>query len=282
MKILILSIAVMLSLLVSCNQPPSPQSKAASSLTTSSSPSPTVQPTPTLEPDLPKISGEETAALIWNKLPDMLTEGYQKSQFSSITGNATYQEKGKWKYSVSGAISHSSLLPTRNLEKTPDYWVENHSQEVTTQKLLLNAEYFETTNTLNIQNIQISDEIKSVETLGEWPITAKKVKVSWITGTSTGYELRVEGSVANTGILPLENAIFEVTTYNNGGILVRTDSVNISSPKLNPGDNCKFFLVVSGAALKGSDPNPSGYVIFGRFTYRFLLPSGKEIFLEKS
>jgi hypothetical protein len=222
------------------------------------------------------MSKEETTALIWNKLPNDLPQGYQKSHFHSGTGNANYVAKGKWEYSVSGEVITTDLLPMRYLELTPGYWVENHSQEVTTRKLLLNADYYENSGVLNVHDVQVTSENTSTQTLSQTAVVAMKFKLNWIQGTTTGYDLRVEGSVTNIGIIALENIVFEVTTYDYEGKLLRTDKMTLTPSKIEVGQTVGFSLDIPGANLK---KGPSGS--FGSYTYRFLTTSGQVITLQK-
>ena len=153
------------------------------------------------------------------------------------------------------------------------------SNKVVTDDLLLRAEYFETTGALNILSIEKTGETETRKIVSEVSVIASKLKVNWISGYTMGYGFRVEGSVNNIGILPLENILFEVNYYDTGGNLITTDNMTLSPATINVGESCKFVLDVDGFYLHSSDPK-EGKVSFGFYTYRFLLPSGKQILAE--
>jgi hypothetical protein len=250
----------------------SPETGAASA-----SASPTSEPIQTTE--TPTTPSRELLALLWDTLPDSLPQGYKKTDLHPETGNATYIGEGKWGYSISGNVSRSSSLSPEYVERAPDDWIQVRSNKVVTDDLLLQAEYFETTGALNILRIEKTGETETRKIISEVPITANKLKVNWISGYTMGYGFRVEGSVKNVGILPLENILFEVNYYDTGGKLITTDNITISPAEINIGESCKFVLDVDGFYVHGSDPK-EGKVNFGFFKYRFLMPSGKQILTE--
>jgi hypothetical protein len=283
MKKIILLIVVLPCLLIACSnvaEPQSPEPAAptiAASITETSAAAPSTSPVSTS--NTPTTPSAALMARLWDKVPDTLPQGYQKSSLYPETGTAVYKGDGKWEYSASGNVSRTSTVPSRYAEKSPDQWVEEHLQKVVTYQLSLQAEYFEATDTLNILNIDRSEDVETVVKTSEVPIIAYKLKVNWIAGSSTGYGYRVEGSVKNIGILPLENALFVVNCYDGQGAFMGTENITLSPAKLAVGDSCKFVLDATGFVLHGSDPQ-KGKVSLGRFTYLFLLPSGKKIEIE--
>ncbi|HTY82392.1 MAG TPA: hypothetical protein VMB24_06380 [Dehalococcoidales bacterium] len=233
-------------------------------------------PPTTLAPDTPKYSTEEMTAMLWNKLPDDLPPGFQKSQFEPTSGNASYIANGKWQYQVMGQIRLTDLLPTSIYEKTPDYWVEEHSWQVYTRNLLLAADYFENSGTLSLQPVQVVSENTTVEVLSQTAVIPFKLKLNWINGSTTGYNLCVEGAFVNTGTAALQNIVFEVTSYDYAGKYLRTDNITISPSKIEIGATAGFSITVPGVNLK-KGPNGS----WGYYDYRFLTSTGKVITVQK-
>jgi hypothetical protein len=270
----IVIIALVSVCLISCTGTSSTTAKSTTPTTTAASYTPL--PTTTQPPDTPKFSKDETTALIWSKLPSDLQPNFQKTQFKAESGNASYTGNGKWQYQITGETRATELLPTRIFELTPGYWVENHSQQVTTRNLLISADYFENTGILNLQPVQITSENTSIETLSQTSIIAQKLKLNWISGSTTGYDFRVEGSVTNTGIVALQNVIFEVTTYDSQGKYLRTDNLTMTPAKIDIGQLTGFCLIVPGANLKQSSSGSFGY-----YDYRFLTSAGKQITVQK-
>jgi len=286
MRKIIPSIIVMLSLLIACaespeSQPPSSSPAPAPALAPApvSIPAPIgslPQSKPTPEADIPEISEEEMAAFLWGKIPNNLPDGYTKSQFLPQTRKATYIDNQKWEFRLSGTGSDSTLLPLRNYEKTPGNWVESHSREVTTYNLVLTANYYEETDTLDILGIQKLDEKTTVETISEKSIIGKGLKLEYImAGSYTGFSSRFEGAVKNIGCVPLENVIIEISIFDENGNLLRTDNTTLSPSKINVGENASFALEIK---YKFKIDN-EGHIL-GSYTGRFLLPSGEQIYLE--
>lgn len=221
------------------------------------------------------------AAFIWNKLPHYLPDDYTKSQFSSETGEATYCGDKKWEFYVSGTDTESSLLPPEQYEKTPGNWVHSLCREFITCEYTLTADYYENTGTLNILSIQISDEETTIETVSEKSIIGKGLRVKWITATSSGYDLRVQGTVKNIGVVPLEDVIIEVITYDSMGDWLRTDEATLTPSKIDVGETGQFFLKVQlESSLKASEEDEFGKRTLGYYDYKFVLPSGEEIYFE--
>ena len=212
---------------------------------------PLSSPTPTQKLDEPGMSQEEMAAYVWKLLPDSLPGSYAKSQFESETKNAVYIGNNKWEFSLRGGETQSKSLPLRRYEKTPGNWVENYSNQVYTYNLELKAIYYETTNTLDIIDIQKSDEDTKIETVSEIPIIAKKFKVDWIRGEVSGVLVRIEGSVTNIGIIPIENATIEVALFDLEGNLIRTDTAPLKPNKIDVYGSGNFFLEVMQSLKAG-------------------------------
>lgn len=278
-KVFVLVIIILPGLLMACGQTPETATVETASLSPSTA-TETAEPASTTPPDLPSISYEEMAAALWNKLPETLPDGYSKSQLDAGTASVTYQGQGKWTYSVQGSVRQIHNLPYRDYEKTPDYWVRNYSQSITTYELLLEANYYEKTGTFTIPGIKKSVEKTSTETIDETFIQARKLKINWLAGSTTGYGFSVEGSVKNIGILPLENVLFVVDGYDGLGEHVGTENITLSPAIIKVGESCKFVLSSTGFYLHGSDPK-EGKVTLGRFTYRFLMASGQRIDVEE-
>lgn len=242
---------------------------------------PSPQPSPAPETDIPEQSEEEMTAFIWNKLPHYLPDNYTKTQFSSPTGEATYCGEKKWSYTVYGTETKSSLLTPTQYEKSPGNWVKNISQEVSTCEYVLTADYYENTGTLDILDIQINDIQTTTETVSEQSIIGEGLRVKRITGTSGGSDLRLEGSVVNIGITPLENVIIEVKTYAMNGDLLRTDTATLTPSLIDVGETGSFFLhVMLESTLKGAEESEGGSWTLGKYNYKFLLPSGEELYFE--
>jgi hypothetical protein len=282
MRNILLSIIVLLALFTACTESPE--------ATPEPEPTPKPEPTlanhittaePTLEPDISEISEEEMAAIIWNRLPSSLPDGYKKSQFMSETGKATYIKDGKWEFELTGNVSTSKSLPQKNYEKTPGHWFFNRSKEVTTYNLVLVANYYEKTSTLDIQDIQKFDENTTVVTIYEEPIIGKGLKVNRIGVASVaGAILRVEGSVKNIGCVPLENVIIEVTNYDRNGKWLRTDNITLSPSKINVGEDATFSSDIPQKLIGTANGENGGFTL-GSYAYRFLLPSGEELYFER-
>ena len=270
------------NLLTACDAAPEPQLASPASVSQPSVTNTAAQIKPVAQEDIPKISVREMAASIWNKLPDQLINDYKKSQFSSPTNKAAYEGNGKWVFQTSGTSSKSSLLPGRKYEKSPGYWVESLAQEVTTTKLLLTANYDEKTGTLEILSIEKSDEETKTETIYEKRIVGEGLKINWITASTTGLNVYIECSVRNIGIVPLENVIMQITLYDAKDRLLRTDNVTMVPGRINVDENAKFNLsILLTNQLVPSQGNQGEPPTFGKYYYRFLLRSGKEIYYER-
>ncbi|MFC2001300.1 FxLYD domain-containing protein [Chloroflexota bacterium] len=145
---------------------------------------------------------------------------------------------------------------------------------------MLTADYYEKTDTLDILGIQKLDDNTTVETIYEEPIIGKGLRVNRIIGESTGgYSLRVQGTVENIGCVPLENVIIEVKTFDVNDNWVRTDNTTLTPSKINVYENAKFLLEIE-QMLAGKEVREGGRSILGRYTYRFLLPSEEELYIE--
>jgi len=221
------------------------------------------------------------AAFLWNKLPHYLPDDYTKYQFSSETGEATYCGDKKWEFCVYGTDTESSLLPPEKYEKTPGNWVHSLSREVTTYTYILTADYYENTGSLDIISIRMRDKETTIQIESEKSIVGKGLKVKWITATTSGSDLRVEGSVKNIGVVPLEDVIIEVILYDAMGDWLRTDEATLTPSKIDVGETGQFFInVLLGLFLKASEEDESGKRNLGSYNYKFLLPSGEELYFE--
>jgi hypothetical protein len=269
-----LTVSLVLCCLVSCTGSTSTPTQSITPPATTVTYTP--PPSTTQPPDTPKVSIEEMSAILWNKLPNDLPPGFQKAQFQSSSGNASYIANGKWQYQITGQIRLTDLLPTRTYEKSPDNWVEEHSQQVFTRNLLLNADFFETSGTLSLQRVKVVSENTTVEILSQLMVIPWKIRLSWITGSTSGYDLRVEGAFVNTGVAALQNVVFELTSYDYASKYIRTDNITISPAKIDIGATAGFSIVVPGVNLK-KGPNGS----WGYYDYRFITSTGKVITVQK-
>jgi len=284
MRFAIIVSIIFLSLLVACNGTPDSQNIEPS-------PSPeaveTIPPIsglpkdPTPEPATPGISEEEMATYLWDKLPDKLQDGYTKDDFLPDTKKATRLDNEKWEFQLSGSENESMILPQQCLEKTPGEWVLNNSREVKYFNLVLTADYYENTDTLDVLSIEKTETETILETIHEKPTLGRGLKVSWIQGSSTGGNgLRIEGVVKNIGCATLENAIVEVATFSVEGDLIRIDQTELVPNILNADESAKFALDIQ-QSLKGSESGEHGEYIMGKYAYRFLMPSGEVIYVEE-
>jgi hypothetical protein len=286
MRNILLSVIVLLALFTACTESPEATPAPEPEPVTTPEPEPTltspitaVEPTP--ESDISEISEEEMAAIIWNRLPSSLPDGYTKSQFISETGKATYIKDGKWEFQLSGSGSNSKSLPQKNYEKTPGQWYVNNSKEITTYSLMLTANYYEETSTLDIQGIRKFDEKTTVETIHEEPVLGKGVKVNNIGGGNVGgFTIHFEGNVTNIGVVPLENVMIEFILFDVKGNLMGTEQTTLTPSKINPGEKATFVLEIEQKPVI-SEIGEHGEYNLGTYNYRFLLSSGEELYFER-
>jgi hypothetical protein len=272
-------ILVMLSLLfllpvalvAACQQQPEPIPTAPAPIPTPApTPAPVPAPTPAPAPaplpsavDEPKLSEDEVSALIWNRIPSQLPDGYSKNDLSRDTTTAEYEGDGKWMFSASGKVSQEGPLTTEII-KTGDYWVDRESYEVTSYELYLTAIFYEKTKTLDI-SVEKRDEQVITET-SDTPILRQEIKFKWLNVWGTAQKGRIEGSVENIGKIPIDGLFIECALFDEDGEILTIEEVKTSPDTVLPGESGKFThdFRITGGRLSSYD-------------YRFVLETG-EIF----
>ena len=122
--VIVLFLSMSEALITGCRQQPEPIPAPAPAATPAPAPPPTTVPAPTPtplqtptpvpapthtplqpapKPDEPSLSEEKVCSLAWSELPTELPDGYEKSQFTADTGEATYEGNGEWTFSISGS-----------------------------------------------------------------------------------------------------------------------------------------------------------------------------------
>jgi hypothetical protein len=274
--------------LAGCTCTPSPTPEPASTPTSTPTPAPTPVSTPSPSvTDKPNLSEDEVCAYLWSRLSKILPPEYKTNQFDSDTREATYDGNGKWTFVVFGSGEDTVELPVKTYEKDKDEfsefhtdshgiehfssWVEEHSRTVTTYKLKLSAQYYETTALAELTDIDKFD-VQSETLKEEIPIPdpeRKGLRLNWITGQYDGNWLTTQGSVTNIGQVPLENATIEISVYDLEGNFVRADNATLSPSKIGLDENANFHLRLRQWSEGGT------------FSYKFFSSSGEEIFCKK-
>lgn len=222
--------------------------------------------------DEPSFSEDEAAAYIWSRLPSKLPGGYEKSQFSADTKMATYEGDGKWEFVVFGGIRDVTILPPEiykdfklSQELREEIWFEEQNQKVTTAKLMLTAMFYEKTRTVELVDVAKYDVQVNVETISKTTII-KELMVHWVRVEYSGYRYRFEGSVENSGKIPLTGVQAEIKTYDPDGNLTKTLIIPLYPETIAPGEFAHFLESVY---LKG--------MIIRTYTYKFISDSVEDI-----
>lgn len=285
MKRLFLVITVVLVFgIISCTPTSTPTPAPAPAPTPAPAPAPTPAPVPTPAPppttDEPDFSEEETCAYIWSRLPSQLPNGYNKTQFSTETKKATYEGNGKWTFVVFGFVEDIVPLPTKIYEKIADQWVEQYSQEVTTYELKLSVVFYEKTRAFEIVDIEKFNERVDTE-ISETAITRKELMVLWVRGEYSGYGYHFEGSVENTGKIPIRHVQVELLCYDSDGNLLTTERSPLDPDVIAAGELAHFNLRVYLKGMKIKSYNYRFVTALGEEFYRFVTDSGEEYFYHE-
>lgn len=233
------------------------------SITCAPAPAPEPAPAPTVI-DQPSLSKDKVCALCWSRLPSELPEEYQRSQFSQKTREATYQGNGQWEFVVFGLAEEVGPASTEIIEKAPDHWIEQRSQEVTTYELKLTANFYEDIKVLEIADIEeFNEQVNPGVT--ETPIPME-LRVDFINGWYRGDMYRFEGSIENLGQVPLKGIQVEIVSFDETDYLLDEQIISLEPEIIEPGLYGHFMLDVH---LKGKH--------LRSYDYQFLSTTG-EIF----
>ena len=280
-KLIVLSTAILLVLsmvtgVLGCQEAPTPAPAPAPTpppaptQTPAPAPTPTPTPAPTPSPppdaDEPDLSENEVCSYVWSRVSSQLADGYDKSQFLIDTRKATYEGNGEWTFEILGAVKDTGPSSTEVCETTAGYWVEQHSQEVTTYELRLTAVFYEKTKIIELLDIEKSNEQVNTE-ITETPILREELKVLSMNAEYSGYIYRFEGSVENTGKIPLISLEVELYGYDTDDNLMAQERAPLYPEVINPGELGHFLLQVY---LKGKH--------IRSYTYTFITPSGEEFY----
>lgn len=266
-------------LITACQQQPEPTPTApapvpAPAPAPAPAPTPTPAPAPTPSPlppatDEPKLSEEEVCALIWNRIPRQLPDGYSKNDLSKDTRTAKYEGDGKWLFSVSGEVRQEGPVTTETVE-TKDYWVDRESYEVTSYELHLTAVYYEDTKILDI-SVEKQNERVTTET-SDTPILRQEIKVKWLTAKGTKQHGYLEGCIENIGKIPIAGLSIEFALFDEDANILTIEKCTITPDPVPPGKigKFKYDFVITGKHLYSYD-------------YRFILETGQTFeYLEGS
>lgn len=271
--------ALIMSLPACMNEPPvpapQPELPAKGSLPPVQPPSPAPEPTPepAPKPDEPEYSKEEICSLIWNQIPSQLPGGHSKNELAMDTRTATYEGDGKWVFSVSGKVKQEGPL-TPEIVKTEDYWVERESCEVTSYELQMRATYYGKTKTLDIHNVEKSNEQVSTEVV-DTPILRKEIKLLWLNAQYDGRNYYLEGTVENIGRIPVSRLLIEFFFYDEDGNLFETKKCALTPDLIPSGGRGKFRhdFVLYGKPLSSYD---SRFISETGEVFEYLEESGEE------
>lgn len=284
-KMVILGILSLLFLLpvalvAACQQQPEPAPPSPVPVpptTPAPAPTPIPAPTPTPQPlplavDEPKLSEDEVCALIWNRIPSQLPDGYSKNDLSKDTRMAEYEGDGKWLFSVSGNVRQEGPVTTETV-KAEDYWVDRDSCEVTSYELHLIAVYYENTQTLDI-SVEKQNEQVMVET-SDTPILRKEIKLKWMTVKGTAHHYYLEGSIENIGKIPVVGLSIEFFLYDEDDNLLRTEKCKITPDPIPSGERGKFKhdFVITGKSFSFYDCR---FILETGEVFEYLEGSGEE------
>lgn len=231
---------------VACQEKPEPtpqapaQTPAPAPLTPAPAPSPIPAPAPSPLPasiDEPKLSEEEICALIWNKIPSKLPDGYSKSDLSKDTRTAKYESDGQWQFSVFGKVRQEKPIVTEIVKKG-DYWVDRESCNVTSYELHLTAIYYENTNILDI-SVKKQNEEATTET-SDTPILRQEIKLKWLNAWGTAHKAEVEGCIENIGRIPIDGLLIEITLFDEERNIIVLEKCKITPDPIPAGEQGKF------------------------------------------
>jgi hypothetical protein len=248
-------------------------------------PVPTPAPAPTPAPllsaiDEPKLSEEEFSAMIWNKIPSQLPDGYSKNDLSRDTMTAEYESDGKWMFSVSGKVSQEGPLTTE-IVKTGDYWVDREKYEVTSYELHLTAIFYEKTNTLDISVDKRNEQV--ITESSDTPILRQEIKMNWQKARSGAHDAhggRLEGSVENIGKIPIDGLFIEYVLFDEDGEVITIEEVKITPDTILPGESGKYLHDYQITGVHVNSYNYTFYLETGEI-FEYLEGSGDR-FLEGS
>lgn len=167
----------------------------------------TPTPTVTIAQDIPIISKEDMANIIWNKIPAKLSSDYSKTRITNVIKSATYMGNSFWEFSCNGDYITSAILPEVIYEKTPNKWVREQSKQITTRNLLIKITFNDKDNSILSLNVDTVNQTIESEVFISSPAIGKGVDVLWVTWTYNGDNQRIEGSIKNIGVLPLKNVV---------------------------------------------------------------------------
>lgn len=181
---------------------------------------------------------------------------------------------------VFGSVKDTGPLSTKIYEKTGGRWVEQHSQEVTAYELKLSAVFYEKTRAFEIVDIEKFNEQVRTET-SETPILKKELKVDWVRGWYSGYQYQFEGTVENTGKIPIRHLQVELLCYDSDGNLLTIESSPLDPDIIAAGEPAHFNLRVylKGMRLKSYDYR--FVTVSGEEFYRFVTDSGEVFFYHE-
>lgn len=240
--IMLLSLMCFLgSSIMSCDQAP----KAAETPATAPVETPVTTPaeTPVTTPsDTPTVSEEEVCAYIWGQLPAILPDEYDITQFSKDSREAAYKGDGKWSFSVSGATSDIVKLPPKIVEKAEDYWVERRTREVTTCDLRLEAVYFEKIRLIDTVEVRRFNEATNTE-VDETPIR-KEFTLNWTTVQYQAMHFYFQGSIRNSGRVPLKNLGVKFFLFDEEGNVLETVEAIVEPDIIAPGEYGKIYKLL--------------------------------------
>jgi hypothetical protein len=232
---------------------PSPEPSPEAGLPETAEQAPEIPLKPQPEPDRPEYSEEEVCSIVWNRIPSQLPDGYAKNQFMIGTRKASYEGDGKWLFTMSGEVREEVPLPVE-VVKAENYWVERESCEVTSYELQLTVTFFEKTKTLDISNVEKSDEQVSTEVV-DTPILRKEIKLLWLNARHAGRNYYLEGSVENIGRIPVSRLLIEFFLFDEDGNLIKTEKCALTPDPILSGERGKFRhdFVLYGTPLYSYD-----------------------------
>jgi len=232
-------------------------------------PAPTHIPAPPSSPpaaDEPSLSENEVCSYVWSRLSFKLSDEYDESQFLKDTKQAAYEGNGEWHFVIFGFVKDTGPSSTEIIEKITGQWVEQQSQEVTTCELKLTAVFYEKTRTVEVVDIEKFNEKMDTE-ISETPILRKELKVHWVNAQYSGYQYFFEGSIENTGKIPLRYLQVEFLGYDVDGNLIAIECCPLSPEIIAVGELGHFYLRIY---LKGKH--------LRTYDYRFITDSGEKFY----
>lgn len=162
------------------------------------------------EVDLPRLTNDEAASLIFSSLASKLPAGYKREQFDLNTRDVFYAGKGKWEFAVQGVAEEVTELPDEKVEESEILWVYLKKERVTTFDLLLTADYFENTGVCEIKNISKTNETSSTNIISTREIEAK-LKVKLIKLQYFADRLQVQMTLENVSYIPLNGIVMDIS-----------------------------------------------------------------------